>query len=104
VRKRVLPQLDAAPYLHRPLVPVVKPVHDRLAVEIARGCTRGCRFCQAGITYRPVRERTVDEIMEQAEKGISHSGFEELALLSLSTGDFSCLAELMTALMDRFAR
>jgi len=104
VRKRVLPQLDAAPYLHRPLVPIVKPVHDRLAVEIARGCTRGCRFCQAGITYRPVRERTVDEIMEQADQGISHSGFEELALLSLSTGDFSCLAELMTALMNRFAQ
>ena len=72
VRKRVLPQLHAAPYLHQPLVPVVKPVHDRLGVEIARGCTRGCRFCQAGITYRPVRERTLDEIMELADQGITH--------------------------------
>ena len=104
VRKRVLPRLPAAPYLHHPLVPVVKPVHDRLAVEIARGCTRGCRFCQAGITYRPVRERTLEEIMELADQGIAHSGFEELALLSLSTGDYSCLGELMTALMDRFAK
>jgi len=103
VRKRVLPDLAAAPYLHHPLVPVVSPVHDRLGVEIARGCTRGCRFCQAGITYRPVRERTLEEIMELADQGIAHSGFEELALLSLSTGDFSCLGELMGALMDRFA-
>ena len=103
VKKRVLPQLHAAPYLHQPLVPVVKPVHDRLGVEIARGCTRGCRFCQAGITYRPVRERTLDEIMELADQGITHSGFDELALLSLSTGDFSCLGALMAALMDRFA-
>jgi len=103
VTKRVLPELSAAPYLHHPLVPVVKPVHDRLGVEIARGCTRGCRFCQAGITYRPVRERTLDEIMELANQGIAHSGFEELALLSLSTGDFSCLGDLMATLMDRFA-
>lgn len=103
VSKRVLPELSAAPYLHHPLVPVVKPVHDRLGVEIARGCTRGCRFCQAGITYRPVRERTLDEIMELANRGIAYSGFEELALLSLSTGDFSCLGELMATLMDRFA-
>lgn len=103
VRKRVLPQLHAAPYLYHPLVPVVNPVHDRLGVEIARGCTRGCRFCQAGITYRPVRERTLEEIMELANQGIASSGFEELALLSLSTGDFSCLGELMTELMDRFA-
>lgn len=103
VRKRILPRLHAAPYLHHPLVPVVKPVHDRLGVEIARGCTRGCRFCQAGMTYRPVRERTFEEIMELADQGIVHSGFEELALLSLSTGDFSCLGELMAALMDRFA-
>ncbi len=104
VAKRVLPELSAAPYLHHPLVPVVKPVHDRLGVEIARGCTRGCRFCQAGITYRPVRERTLEEIVELAKQGIKSSGFDELALLSLSTGDFSCLGELMTELMDRFAR
>ncbi|MCL1979770.1 MAG: TIGR03960 family B12-binding radical SAM protein, partial [Proteobacteria bacterium] len=103
VRRRVLPRLHAPSILSHPLVPVVNPVHDRLGVEIARGCTRGCRFCQAGITYRPVRERTLEEIMELASQGIAHSGFEELALLSLSTGDFSCLGELMAALMDRFA-
>ena len=103
VRRNVLPRLHAPSVLHRPLVPVVKPVHDRLGVEIARGCTRGCRFCQAGMTYRPVRERSLEEIMELATEGIAHSGFEELALLSLSTGDFSCLGPLMSALMDRFA-
>ena len=64
VRRRVLPELGEAPHLRRPLVPVVQPVHDRLGVEIARGCTRGCRFCQAGMLYRPVRERSLDEILE----------------------------------------
>ena len=103
VRRNVLPRLHAPSVLRHPLVPVVRPVHDRLGVEIARGCTRGCRFCQAGITYRPVRERTLEEIMELANAGIAHSGFEELGLLSLSTGDFSCLDALMATLMDRFA-
>ena len=103
VRRRVLPELPAAESLGRPLVPVVRPVHDRLGVEIARGCTRGCRFCQAGIIYRPVRERSPAEVMAVAEQGTLASGFEELALLSLSTGDYSCLPELLTALMNRFA-
>jgi radical SAM family uncharacterized protein/radical SAM-linked protein len=103
VRRRVLPELPAAESLGKPLVPVVRPVHDRLGVEIARGCTRGCRFCQAGIIYRPVRERSLAEVMAVAEQGTLASGFEEMALLSLSTGDYSCLSELMTALMNRFA-
>lgn len=103
VRRRVLPKLPNADQAGAPLVPIVKPIHDRLGVEIARGCTRGCRFCQAGIIYRPVRERSVDEIMHIADKGIQSSGFDEMALLSLSTGDFSCLSSLMVQLMDRFA-
>ena len=103
VQRRVLAELGDAPHLRRPLVPVVKPVHDRLGVEIARGCTRGCRFCQAGMLYRPVRERSLDDILELAEAGIAAGGFEELALLSLSTGDFSCLDRLMVELMDRFS-
>ncbi len=103
VRRRVVAELLPVELLEKPLVPLVKPVHDRLGVEIARGCTRGCRFCQAGITYRPVRERSVEDILRLAEAGIDHSGFDELALLSLSTGDFSCLPELMALLMDRFA-
>jgi len=102
VTRRVLPEMQAPEILSNPIVPVVKPVHDRLGIEIARGCTRGCRFCQAGITYRPVRERSTTDIMKLAETGISSSGFDELALLSLSTGDYSCLSELMTSLMNRF--
>ncbi|WP_456473393.1 TIGR03960 family B12-binding radical SAM protein [Desulfolithobacter sp.] len=103
VRRRVLPRLTGPGEQGRPLVPLVKPVHDRLGVEIARGCTRGCRFCQAGIIYRPVRERTMDEVLAIAEQGIEVSGFDELALLSLSSGDYSCLPQLLTRLMDRFA-
>jgi len=102
-RRRILPNLDDCHHLLRPLVPNTKIVHDRLGIEIARGCTRGCRFCQAGITYRPVRERSVEQIMTLAEEGIAHSGFEELALLSLSTGDYSCLPQLFPQLVDRFA-
>ena len=103
VTRRVLPELPPLSGQENPLVPLVKPVHDRLGVEIARGCTRGCRFCQAGMIYRPVRERSVEEIMELAEEGIAKSGFDELALLSLSSGDFSCLPELLGRLMNRFA-
>jgi len=103
VRRRVLPELTRATALDRPLVPVVKPVHDRLGIEIARGCTRGCRFCQAGMIYRPVRERDPAEILELAREGIARTGFDELALLSLSTGDYSCLGDLIGHLMNRFA-
>jgi radical SAM family uncharacterized protein/radical SAM-linked protein len=103
VTRRILPELPPVDLLAHPLVPLVKPVHDRLGVEIARGCTRGCRFCQAGMIYRPVRERGIDEIMRLAEQGIENSGFDELALLSLSSGDYSCLPELLVRLMDRFA-
>jgi radical SAM family uncharacterized protein/radical SAM-linked protein len=103
VRRRVLPALPGPEKTGRPLVPVVKPVHDRLGVEIARGCTRGCRFCQAGIIYRPVRERPMEEVLAIAELGIACSGFHEMALLSLSSGDYSRMPQLMSRLMDRFA-
>ncbi len=103
VRRRVLAGFD-----HQkpatPLVPVGKIIHDRLGIEIARGCTRGCRFCQAGMIYRPVRERTPEQILEIAEKGISTTGFEELAMLSLSTGDYSCLGPVLMKLMDTYAQ
>ncbi len=103
VMRRILKDLDDISHLYRPLVPNAKTIHDRLGLEIARGCTRGCRFCQAGMIYRPVRERSVDSIMEMATKGIDNSGFEELALLSLSTGDYSCIDNLLPQIMDRYA-
>ncbi|WP_163339728.1 TIGR03960 family B12-binding radical SAM protein [Desulfopila sp. IMCC35008] len=101
--RRVLPDLDRLDHLLTPIVPNAKIVHDRLGVEVARGCTRGCRFCQAGITYRPVRERSPQQVMQLANEGIANSGFDELALLSLSTGDYSCLGEVLPQLMNRFA-
>ena len=103
VQRRIVADLKAIDHLRHPLVPNAKIVHDRLGIEIARGCTRGCRFCQAGITYRPVRERTPAEIFDLASSGIANSGFEELALLSLSTGDYSCLNQILPQLMDTFA-
>ncbi|MBW6520014.1 MAG: TIGR03960 family B12-binding radical SAM protein [Desulfoarculaceae bacterium] len=103
VRRRIVSDLSRTDHLQRPLVPNGKIVHDRLGVEIARGCTRGCRFCQAGIIYRPVRERSPEQIMNIARCGLSNSGFDELALLSLSTGDYSCIEPLLTQLMDTFA-
>jgi radical SAM-linked protein len=103
ITRAVLPDLDSAKILSPPLVPLNKIVHDRLGLEIARGCTRGCRFCQAGIIYRPVREVTPQKIMALAKSGIEKGGFEEMALLSLSTGDYSCLPELLTSLMNSYA-
>lgn len=103
IRRRIVGNLDKIEHLKHPIVPNAKIVHDRLGIEVARGCTRGCRFCQAGITYRPVRERRPEQVMKLAKEGISNSGFEELALLSLSTGDYSCLDQTLTPLMDTFA-
>lgn len=103
IHRRVLPDLNRIDHLKTPLVPNAGIVHDRLGIEIARGCTRGCRFCQAGMIYRPVRERTPAQISELAHAAIDNSGFDELALLSLSTGDYSCLDTLMHQLMDNFS-
>ena len=104
VVRRILPTLETGSDAFSPLVPLSKIVHDRLAVEIARGCTRGCRFCQAGIVNRPVRERSPEDIVRLAKNGIEQGGFEELALLSLSTGDYQCLSEVLIRLMDSFAK
>lgn len=100
VQKRVLSDLDLeSPLPDRPLVPLVEIVHDRLGLEIARGCTRGCRFCQAGYVYRPVRERRPETLVEKACRAVSETGFEEISFLSLSTGDYCQLGWLLSAVM-----
>jgi len=93
VLKRVVPTLP--PPLTRMIVPHIDTVHNRMAVEIMRGCTRGCRFCHAGMIMRPVRERSVDEIMAAIDAGLAATGFEEVALLSLSSSDYSHILELV---------
>jgi radical SAM family uncharacterized protein len=102
VRKHTLMDLDAWPYPRNPLVPLAETVHERFSVEIFRGCTRGCRFCQAGMITRPVRERSITTIAEMVENGIRKSGFEEVGLLSLSSADHSEIGEVAKGLADRY--
>ena len=102
VRKHTLMDLDKWPYPSKPLVPLAETVHERYSVEIFRGCTRGCRFCQAGMITRPVRERSITTIADMVETGIKRSGFEEVGLLSLSSADHSEIAEVATGLADRY--
>jgi radical SAM superfamily enzyme YgiQ (UPF0313 family) len=94
--------LDAWPYPKKPLVPLAETVHERFSVEIFRGCTRGCRFCQAGMITRPVRERSISAIGDMVENGIRKSGFEEVGLLSLSSADHTEIADIATGLADRY--
>ncbi|MEJ5360016.1 MAG: TIGR03960 family B12-binding radical SAM protein [Desulfobacterales bacterium] len=101
VRRAVLADLEPAAFPDRPIVPFGKPVHDRLRIEVARGCSRGCRFCQAGMLYRPVRERSPERLLDLAARSLAATGYEELSLLSLSTGDYGCLVPLLERLIAR---
>jgi radical SAM family uncharacterized protein len=100
--KHTVMDLDAWPYPKKPLVPLAETVHERYSVEIFRGCTRGCRFCQAGMITRPVRERSITTIGDMVENGLKKSGFEEVGLLSLSSADHSEIAEVAKGLGDRY--
>ncbi len=101
VEKRVVPDLNAVPSQETYIVPTVQIVHDRPSLEVMRGCVKGCRFCQAGYIYRPLRERDPRRVVEQAERAVAATGHDEISLLSLSTGDYSCVNPLLTELMNR---
>jgi len=103
VRAGVVTSLKPEYYPERPIVPFVRGVHDRLTVEIMRGCTQGCRFCQAGMLHRPVRERPVADIVDQVMTSIDNTGWDEIGLLSLSTSDYSQLEDLLALLVDQLS-
>ncbi len=102
VAKHTVMDLDAWQYPSKPIVPVHETVHERFSVEIFRGCTRGCRFCQAGMITRPVRERSITTIGDMVERGLAASGLDEVGLLSLSSADHSEINEIATGLADRY--
>ncbi|MFI7615300.1 TIGR03960 family B12-binding radical SAM protein [Nonomuraea terrae] len=102
VHKHTVMDLDEWPYPKKPLVPLAETVHERFSVEIFRGCTRGCRFCQAGMITRPVRERSITTIGAMVENGIKQSGFNEVGLLSLSSADHSEIADVAKGLADQY--
>lgn len=102
VTRVFLPTLSESPHPFDTPAPFGKPIHDRLNVEIDRGCTQGCRFCQAGTTYRPARERTPDEVVKIMDTALEQTGYDEASLTSLSAGDYSRIEHLLTRLMDRY--
>ncbi len=102
ILKRVVKNFDETPSVENPVVPFMEIVHDRAMLELFRGCSRGCRFCQAGMTYRPVRERREETLRAQARRLIDSSGWDEISLTSLSSADYSCLSRLVDDLQNDF--
>ena len=102
IKKQMVLDVTNAPYPQAPVVPFIKATQDRVVLEIQRGCIRGCRFCQAGMLYRPTRERNVDRLKQYAKAMLENTGHEEISLSSLSSSDYSELKELVTFLIDEF--
>jgi radical SAM family uncharacterized protein len=101
VKKVVLQDFSSAYFPEKVIVPYTEAIHDRVMLEVMRGCTRGCRFCQAGMIYRPLRERSPEALIEQAENSIKATGYEEISLVSLSTSDYTCINGVLEGLMAK---
>ncbi|MEW6116585.1 MAG: TIGR03960 family B12-binding radical SAM protein [Nitrospirota bacterium] len=102
IRRQFITDLDQAPYPVAPVVPYTSIVHDRVTIEVSRGCTMGCRFCQAGMIYRPLRERSAERVLEIAEASLRNTGYDEVSLTSLSAGDYSCLLPVVRTFNKRY--
>lgn len=103
VMKRTVEDLDQAEFPLKPIVPYIETVHDRAMVEVLRGCNRGCRFCHAGIVYRPVRERSKEVLLEQVKEIIKNTGYDEVSFTSLSTSDYSGIQPLIKETADEYS-
>jgi radical SAM family uncharacterized protein len=101
IQKAVMKDFSSSYFPEKVIVPYTEAVHDRVMLEVMRGCTRGCRFCQAGMIYRPLRERSPETLLAQAERAIEATGYEEISLVSLSTSDYTCVNRVLEDLMEK---